>query len=99
MMDESFDDPMLEPAVEWVVVNQKVSISAIQRHFRLGYNRAAQIIELMESVGIVSPQGFNGNRTVLCSEKEDADLLLMRFKESRNVEIDMTNVILFPRKN
>lgn len=98
MIDNSFDDPFLVPAIEWVVANQKVSISGIQRNLRIGYNRAGQIVEIMESIGVVTPQGVDGNRTVICSELEDAHSMLRRFNKSHGVEPDMTNVILFPRK-
>lgn len=98
MMDNSFDDPLMVPAIEWVVANQKVSISGIQRNFRIGYNRAGQIVDLMESIGVVSLQGVDGNRTALCSGLEDAHSMLRQFNKSHNLEPDMTNVILFPRK-
>lgn len=58
-------DPLFDEAVNYVVEKRKASVSGIQRHLRIGYNRAAHIIEKMEIAGIVSPQGHNGNREVL----------------------------------
>ena len=97
-MGNYFDDPLIEPAIEWVVINQKVSISGIQRNFRIGYNRAGQLVELMENIGLVSPQGFDGNRTVLCAELEIGLSLFRQYKDAVDEEPDMTNVILFPGK-
>ena len=48
-----------------ITEKRKASISGVQRQFRIGYNRAARIIEQMEAQGIVSEQGHNGNREVL----------------------------------
>lgn len=66
----SFDDgeeldPLFDQAVAFVVEKRKSSISGVQRQFRIGYNRAARIVEQMEAQGIVSPPGNNGNREVL----------------------------------
>ena len=58
-------DPLFDQAVAFVVEKRKASISGVQRQFRIGYNRAARIIEQMEMQGIVSEQGHNGNREVL----------------------------------
>lgn len=58
-------DPLFDQAVEFVVDKRRASISGVQRQFRIGYNRAARIIEQMEAQGIVSPQGHNGDREVL----------------------------------
>ena len=58
-------DPLFDQAVAFVVEKRKASISGVQRQFRIGYNRAARIVEQMEAQGIVSPQGHNGNREVL----------------------------------
>ncbi|MGL5954840.1 MAG: FtsK/SpoIIIE domain-containing protein [Providencia rustigianii] len=62
--DEEFD-PLFDLAAEFVVQQQRVSISGIQRQFRIGYNRAAKIVELLELQGIISEPGHNGNREVL----------------------------------
>ena len=58
-------DPLFDQAVNFVIEKRKASISGVQRQFRIGYNRAARIIEQMEAQGIVSEQGHNGNREVL----------------------------------
>ena len=58
-------EPLFDQAVQFVTEKRKASISGVQRQFRIGYNRAARIIEQMEAQGIVSEQGHNGNREVL----------------------------------
>ena len=58
-------DPLFDQAVSFVVEKRRASISGVQRQFRIGYNRAARIIEQMEAQSIVSPPGHNGNREVL----------------------------------
>ncbi len=60
-------DPMYDDAVACVVKTRKASISSVQRHLRIGYNRAARLIDQMEADGIVSAPESNGNRTVLCT--------------------------------
>ncbi|HDK5660395.1 TPA: DNA translocase FtsK [Klebsiella pneumoniae] len=60
-------DPLFDQAVNFVTEKRKASISGVQRQFRIGYNRAARIIEQMEAQGIVSEQGHNGNREVLAA--------------------------------
>lgn len=65
---ERFDeesDPLYDQAVAFVVSSRRASISAVQRHLRIGYNRAARLVEQMEASGLVSPMESNGNRTVL----------------------------------
>ena len=62
--DEELDQ-LFDQAVEFVVDKRRASISGVQRQFRIGYNRAARIIEQMEAQGIVSSPGHNGNREVL----------------------------------
>tara|TARA_B100000427_G_C15347033_1_gene523766 strand:- start:66 stop:833 length:768 start_codon:yes stop_codon:yes gene_type:complete len=62
---ESNDDPLYSEAVQVVLETKKTSISYIQRKLRIGYNRAANIIEAMESNGILSAQQSNGNREIL----------------------------------
>ena len=59
------DDDLYDQAVEFVVESRRASISSIQRKFRIGYNRAARLIETMEENGIVSPMNSNGSREVL----------------------------------
>ncbi|OON40871.1 cell division protein FtsK [Izhakiella australiensis] len=58
-------DPLFDQAVSFVVEKRRASISGVQRQFRIGYNRAARIVEQMEMQGIVSAPGHNGNREVL----------------------------------
>lgn len=58
-------DPLFDQAVEFVVEKRRASISGVQRQFRIGYNRAARIVEQMEAQAIVSTPGHNGNREVL----------------------------------
>lgn len=59
------DDPLYDQAVEVVLRTRRPSISLVQRHLRIGYNRAARLIEAMERAGLVSPPEHNGNRQVL----------------------------------
>ena len=63
--DSTEDDDLYNQAVEFVVESRRASISSIQRKFRIGYNRAARLIETMEENGIVSPMNSNGSREVL----------------------------------
>ena len=63
--DSSEDDDLYNQAVEFVIESRRASISSIQRKFRIGYNRAARLIETMEENGIVSPMNSNGSREVL----------------------------------
>ncbi|AXK40323.1 DNA translocase FtsK [Crenobacter cavernae] len=62
-------DALYDEAVEIVLRTRKASISSVQRHLRIGYNRAARLIEEMEGAGIVSAMESNGNRTVLVPER------------------------------
>lgn len=67
---DSFDedlDPLFDQVVAFVVEKKRASISGVQRQFRIGYNRAARIVEQMEMQGIVSPPSHNGNREVIAS--------------------------------
>ncbi|MBY4897460.1 DNA translocase FtsK 4TM domain-containing protein [Cupriavidus sp. AU9028] len=58
-------DPLYDEAAAFVLSSRRASISAVQRHLRIGYNRAARLIEQMEVAGLVSPMGRNGTRDVL----------------------------------
>ena len=58
-------DPLFDQAVAFVTESRKASVSGVQRRFRIGYNRAARLVETMEQIGIVSGPGHNGNREVL----------------------------------
>ena len=62
-------DPLYDQAVEIVIKTRRPSISLVQRHLRIGYNRSARLIEQMERAGLVSPMGSNGNREVLVPAK------------------------------
>ena len=64
-------DLLYDEAVEFVVTGRKVSISSVQRRFKIGYNRAARIVETMESAGVVSSMGNNGNREVLAPKPQE----------------------------
>jgi S-DNA-T family DNA segregation ATPase FtsK/SpoIIIE len=63
-------DPLYDQAVEIVVKNRRASISLVQRHLRIGYNRAARLLEDMEKAGLVSPMQPNGNREILVPNRE-----------------------------
>ena len=64
-------DSLYDDAVAFVTSARRASISAVQRHLRIGYNRAARMIEQMEACGLVSPMENNGNRTVLAPTREE----------------------------
>ena len=64
---EEYDDPLYNDIVQFVVENQKASASLLQRRFKLGYNRAARIIDLLEERGIIGPQNGSKPREVLVS--------------------------------
>ena len=66
--DPESDEPLYDAAVEFVINTRKVSISSVQRKFKIGYNRAARIIETMEDNGLVSAMETNGKRDVLVPE-------------------------------
>jgi S-DNA-T family DNA segregation ATPase FtsK/SpoIIIE len=63
-------DPLYDEAVAIVLKSRRASISSVQRQLRIGYNRAARLIEDMERAGLVSPMQSNGNREVLVSSGE-----------------------------
>ena len=58
-------DPLLNEAIEVIQNSNRVSISLVQRHLRIGYNRAARIVEEMEAAGLVTPMDASGNRKLL----------------------------------
>ena len=64
-------DPLYDQAVEIVVKNRRASISLVQRHLRIGYNRAARLVEQMEAAGIVSAMQSNGNREVIAPMRSE----------------------------
>lgn len=82
------NDPLLKQAVSFIAKTKKTSISSVQRNFRIGYNRAAQIIETLELEGIVSPPGINGNREVMVGEDYE-------YEEKSSDSTIPTNVIPF----
>ena len=63
-------DPLYDQAVEIVLKNRRASISLVQRHLRIGYNRAARLLEDMERAGMVSAMQSNGNRDILVPARE-----------------------------
>lgn len=67
--DES--DPLYDDAVAFVISSRRASISAVQRQLRIGYNRAARLVEQMEASGLVSPMESNGSRTVLVPARQE----------------------------
>ena len=64
------DDELYDEAVSFVIESRRASISAVQRKLRIGYNRAARIIEAMEMAGLVSEMGSNGSREVLVPKQQ-----------------------------
>jgi len=63
-------DPLYDQAVDVVLKNKRASISLVQRHLRIGYNRAARLLEQMENSGVVSAMSSNGNREILAPARE-----------------------------
>lgn len=70
---EEYDDPLYNDIVEFVIQNQKASASLLQRRFKLGYNRAARIIDLLEERGIIGPQNGSKPREVLVKLEENEE--------------------------
>ena len=64
-------DPMYDNAVAVVLQHKRASISLVQRHLRIGYNRAARLLEQMEKSGLVSAMASNGNRDIIVPKRED----------------------------
>jgi len=65
-------DPLYDQAVDIVLKSRRASISLVQRHLRIGYNRAARLIEQMEHAGLVSSMQSNGNREVIAPTRSEA---------------------------
>ncbi|MGX9698158.1 DNA translocase FtsK [Janthinobacterium lividum] len=65
--DGSASDPLYDQAVEVVRTHRRASVSLIQRHLRVGVNRAGNLLEAMGTLGVVSGMASNGNRTVLAA--------------------------------
>jgi len=68
---DSETDPLYDEAVAVVLKSRRASISSVQRQLRIGYNRAARLIEQMEAAGLVSPMETNGNRSVLVPARDE----------------------------
>jgi S-DNA-T family DNA segregation ATPase FtsK/SpoIIIE len=64
-------DPLYDQAVAVVLQNKRASISLVQRHLRIGYNRAARLLEQMEKSGVVSAMASNGNRDIIVPRRDD----------------------------
>jgi S-DNA-T family DNA segregation ATPase FtsK/SpoIIIE len=64
-------DSMYDQAVAVVLQHRRASISLVQRHLRIGYNRAARLLEQMEKSGVVSAMGHSGNRDILVPKREE----------------------------
>jgi S-DNA-T family DNA segregation ATPase FtsK/SpoIIIE len=64
-------DPLYDQAVEIVLKNRKASISLVQRHLKIGYNRAARLVEDMEKAGMVSAMSSNGQREILVPKRDE----------------------------
>ncbi|HET7797468.1 MAG TPA: DNA translocase FtsK [Nevskia sp.] len=64
-------DPMYDQAVEVVIKNRKASISLVQRHLKIGYNRAARLVEDMEKAGLVSAMSTSGQREILVPSRAE----------------------------
>ncbi len=69
---EGESDPMYDQAVAIVLQNRKASISLVQRHLRIGYNRAARLLEQMEKSGLVSAMSTNGNRDLIVPRRDES---------------------------
>lgn len=69
--EEEYDDPLYDEIVEFVITSGKASASLLQRRFKLGYNRAARIIDLLEERGIIGPQNGSKPREVLVAMESD----------------------------
>lgn len=69
--EEDYEDPLYQEIVEFVIETQKASASLLQRRFKLGYNRAARIIDLLEERGIIGPPNGSKPREVLVKLDEE----------------------------
>ena len=72
-VDEEYDDPLYDEIVEYVITSGKASASLLQRRFKLGYNRAARIVDLLEERGIIGPQNGSKPREVLVKMEQNDD--------------------------
>ena len=67
--DTESDEPLYDEAVAFVLESRKASISSVQRKLRIGYNRAARLIEAMEEAGLISSMNSNGSREILVPDR------------------------------
>ena len=72
--EENFRDELLEEAAEWILDTKRVSVSALQRRFRIGYTRAGRLMDTMESMGIVGPSEGAKPRQLLISKERLSEL-------------------------
>ena len=68
--DTDVDDALYDEAVQFVLESRRASISSVQRKLRIGYNRAARLIEAMELAGVVSPMNSNGSREIMVPKRD-----------------------------
>ena len=68
--DTEVDDALYDEAVQFVLESRRASISSVQRKLRIGYNRAARLIEAMELAGVVSPMNSNGSREIMVPKRD-----------------------------
>ena len=68
--DTEQDDALYDEAVQFVLESRRASISSVQRKLRVGYNRAARLIEAMEAAGVVSAMNSNGSREILVPDRK-----------------------------
>ena len=73
---DEYDDPLYDDIVEFVVTTGKASASLLQRRFKLGYNRAARVIDLLEERGIIGPMNGSKPREVLVKLNNDDDEII-----------------------
>lgn len=99
MNDDWGDDPLLIEAARFVIAIDNCSISRIQRHFRIGYNRAARLVELLELLGLVSESGINGNRKVMHVDFDKWWESVEALSKEDLPAPDMTNVVIWPGRN
>ncbi|WP_312055854.1 DNA translocase FtsK [Pantoea brenneri] len=96
-MDDDWDeDPLLIEAAKFAIENNNCSISRVQRHLRIGYNRASRLVELLELLGLVSEIGINGNRQVLHSDFDKWWESVEALSKEELPAPDMTNVVIWP---
>ena len=65
------EEPLYEEALKVILKHRRASISFVQRHLRIGYNRAARLLEIMEKKGVVSEMQSNGSRRILIGDEKD----------------------------